>query len=402
MRTSDFDYHLPEHLIAQTPLEPRDHSRLLVVDTATGDLSHRHFYDIGHFLQPGDLLVLNNSRVLPARLRGRRPGTGGAVEVLLLHREDEGLWKAMVRPGRRLGPGAAFEIDGVSVDVLEDLGDGTRLIRMSDEGVIRDSGEVPLPPYIHTPLADGERYQTVYASAEGSAAAPTAGLHFTPELLAGLRLKGVRLAQVTLHVGIDTFRPVRSEQPGKHKLHSEYFQLGEQAAREINQAKADWAPHNLRRYYKRTIAGAGGAARRRTGVRDSRRRIRMGGPVYPARASLPTGRWSHNKLPPAQIHTADARISLRRARPRRGRGQGDYPAGLPRGHRGRLPLLQLWGLHDGPLGAPGISYRFARRLLSENELCVGPNDVTRCCHWRSCRISHHNFSGINAESPCMG
>ena len=239
MRTSDFDYHLPEHLIAQTPMEPRDHSRLLVVDTATGELSHRHFYDIGHFLQPGDLLVLNNSRVLPARLRGRRSGTGGAVEVLLLHREDEGLWKAMVKPGRRLGPGAAFEIDGVSVDVLEDLGDGTRLIRMSDEGVIRDSGEVPLPPYIHTPLADGERYQTVYASAEGSAAAPTAGLHFTPELLADLRLKGIRLAQVTLHVGIDTFRPVRSEQPGKHKLHSEYFQLGEQAAREINQAKAD-------------------------------------------------------------------------------------------------------------------------------------------------------------------
>ncbi len=239
MRTSDFDYHLPEHLIAQTPLEPRDHSRLLVVDTTTGELSHRHFYDIGHFLQPGDLLVLNNSRVLPARLRGRRSGTGGAVEVLLLHREEEGLWKAMVKPGRRLGPGAAFEIDGVSVDVLEDLGDGTRLIRMSDEGVIRDSGEVPLPPYIHTPLADGERYQTVYASAEGSAAAPTAGLHFTPELLADLRLKGIRLAQVTLHVGVDTFRPVRSEQPGKHKLHSEYFQLGEQAAREINQAKAD-------------------------------------------------------------------------------------------------------------------------------------------------------------------
>ena len=239
MRTSDFDYHLPEHLIAQTPVEPRDHSRLLVVDTATGDLSHRHFYDIGHFLQPGDLLVLNNSRVLPARLRGRRSGTGGAVEVLLLHREDEGLWKAMVKPGRRLGPGAAFEIDGVSVDVLEDLGDGTRLIRISDEGVIRDSGEVPLPPYIHTPLADGERYQTVYASAEGSAAAPTAGLHFTPELLDDLRLKGIRLAQVTLHVGIDTFRPVRSEQPGKHKLHSEYFQLGEQAALEINQAKAD-------------------------------------------------------------------------------------------------------------------------------------------------------------------
>ena len=257
MRTSDFDYHLPEHLIAQTPMEPRDHSRLLVVDTTTGDLSHRHFYDIGHFLQPGDLLVLNNSRVLPARLRGRRSGTGGAVEVLLLHREEEGLWKAMVKPGRRLGPGAAFEIDGVSVDVLEDLGDGTRLIRMSDEGVIRDSGEVPLPPYIHTPLVDGERYQTVYASAEGSAAAPTAGLHFTPELLADLRLKGVLLRSLSTWGSTPSGRSGRSgrtcsghsprggrhlqagPQPGKHKLHSEYFQLGEQAAREINQAKAD-------------------------------------------------------------------------------------------------------------------------------------------------------------------
>ena len=238
MRTSDYDYHLPERLIAQTPMEPRDHSRLLVVDAATGDFSHRRFYDLRDFLRPGDLLVVNNSRVIPARLRGRRSG-GGAVEVLLLHRQEAGLWKAMVRPGRRLGPGAVFDIDGVSAEVVEDTGDGTRLIRLSDEGVIRNSGEVPLPPYIHSPLADGERYQTVYASAEGSAAAPTAGLHFTQELLDSLHRRGIRLAEVTLHVGIDTFRPVRSEDPGKHKLHSEYFHLDEEAAREISRAKED-------------------------------------------------------------------------------------------------------------------------------------------------------------------
>ena len=283
------------------------------------------------------------------------------MEVLLLHREGEGLWKAMVRPGRRLGPGAVFEIDGVPVDVLEDLGDGTRLIRMSDEGVIRDSGEVPLPPYIHTPLADGERYQTVYASAEGSAAAPTAGLHFTPELLDDLRLRGVRIAQVTLHVGIDTFRPVRSERPGKHKLHSEYFQLGEQAALEINQAKADGRAHNLRRYYKRTIAGAGGAARRRTGVRDRR-------PPHPdgqtclscpgIASGLVDGLITNFHLPRSTLLMLVAAFA---GRDRAGdAGQGDYPAGLPRGYRERLPLLQLRGLHDGPLGDPGISYRFAR------------------------------------------
>ena len=239
MRTSDFDYELPEHLIAQTPLEPRDHSRLLVVNTSTEELSHSRFYDIGDFLRPGDLLVLNNSRVIPARLKGRRSGTGGAVEVLLLHRQQPGVWRAMIRPARRLGPGATFEIDGTSVEVLEDTGDGTRLIRLQDEAVIHSAGETPLPPYIHTPLDDSERYQTVYASAEGSAAAPTAGLHFTPELLESLQRQGIRTVEVTLHVGLDTFRPVRSEEPDKHPLHSEYFQLGDEAAREVNLAKQE-------------------------------------------------------------------------------------------------------------------------------------------------------------------
>ena len=239
MRTSDFDYDLPERLIAQTPIEPRDRSRLLVVDSSSGELSHRRFFEIGNYLESGDLLVLNNSRVIPARLRGRRPGTGGAVEILLLHRLEPGVWRAMIRPARRLGPGATFDIGDTAVHVLEDSGDGTRLIRLQEEDVIHHSGEMPLPPYIHTPLADRERYQTVYASQEGSAAAPTAGLHFTPELLADLRKKGIRLAEVTLHVGLDTFRPVRSEQPDKHSLHSEYFHLGEDAAREINAAKEE-------------------------------------------------------------------------------------------------------------------------------------------------------------------
>ncbi|MBF8267644.1 MAG: queA [Dehalococcoidia bacterium] len=225
MRTSDFDYPLPRHLIAQTPVEPRDHSRLLVVNRSTGDLAHRRFYQVGDYLQEGDLLVLNDSRVIPARLRGRKLDTGGAVEVLLLHRRDAGLWEALVKPGRRMGRGARFVVDGAVGEVTEDTGEGTRLVSLSDEGVIQRAGEVPLPPYIHTPLADRERYQTVYARAEGSAAAPTAGLHFTPELLESLRQRGVRFASVTLHVGLDTFRPVKSEEPEQHKLHSERFEL---------------------------------------------------------------------------------------------------------------------------------------------------------------------------------
>ena len=239
MRTSDFDYHLPRDLIAQTPIEPRDHSRLMVVRRETGEFEHCRFYEIGRFLRPGDLLVLNNSRVIPARLRGRRLGTGGAVEVLLLHRAGVGVWKALVKPGRRLRPGARFEVDGVEGQVLEDTAGGTRLISLSDDEVIRRVGETPLPPYIDAPLADPERYQTVYASAEGSSAAPTAGLHFTPHLLERLRLDGVRFAQVTLHVGLGTFMPVKSEEPEKHGIHSEYFQVGGDAAREINLARAE-------------------------------------------------------------------------------------------------------------------------------------------------------------------
>lgn len=239
MRTSDFDYALPKELIAQTPIEPRDHSRLLTVNLSTGEFEHRRFYEVGKLLKPGDLLVVNDSRVIPARLTGRRLGTGGAVEMLLLQRTGEGTWKALVKPGRRLRPGARFEVDGVEGEVLEDADGGTRLIRLADEGVIQRAGEMPLPPYINTPLTDRERYQTVYARADGSAAAPTAGLHFTPELLESLGRDGIRFARVTLHVGLDTFRPVKSEEPEKHKLHTEYFEVGEDAAREINLARAE-------------------------------------------------------------------------------------------------------------------------------------------------------------------
>ena len=239
MRTGDFDYDLPRELIAQTPAEPRDHSRLMALDRRTGETVHRRFYEIGRYLRPGDLLVLNDSRVIPARLRGLRLDSGGAIELLLLHREGEGTWRALVRPGRRLRPGARFEVDGVEGEVLADADGGARLVRLSDEGVIHRSGEMPLPPYIATPLSDPERYQTVYAKAEGSAAAPTAGLHFTPHLLESLASDGVRFATVTLHVGLDTFRPVRSDEPEKHKLHSEWFEVGEEAAREVSLARAE-------------------------------------------------------------------------------------------------------------------------------------------------------------------
>lgn len=239
MRTSDFDYDLPRELIAQTPVEPRDHSRLMLLDRRTGETEHHRFYEIGRFLRPGDLLVLNDSRVIPARLRGRRLGSGGAIELLLLRRECDGVWQALVRPGRRLRPGARFEVDGVEGEVMADADGGTRLVRLSDEGVIRRAGEMPLPPYITTQPDDPERYQTVYASVEGSAAAPTAGLHFTPHLLESLAEEGVRFARVTLHVGLDTFRPVKSEEPEKHELHSEWFEVGEEAAREVSLARAE-------------------------------------------------------------------------------------------------------------------------------------------------------------------
>jgi S-adenosylmethionine:tRNA ribosyltransferase-isomerase len=241
LRTADFDYDLPPSLIAQTPIEPRDAARLLVVPRTDGaPLGHRHVRDLPDLLRPGDLLVVNDSRVLPARLIGRREPSGGRVEVLLLHREPSGLWEALVQPGRRLPVGARVSFGNGSVigEVVERTASGGRLLRFSDEAALPDVGEMPLPPYIHERLADPERYQTVYAREPGSAAAPTAGLHFTPELLARLEAQGVGLARVTLHVGLDTFRPVKEDDPRRHTIHREAFVLPEETAGKLLAARA--------------------------------------------------------------------------------------------------------------------------------------------------------------------
>ena len=241
MKTSDFDYNLPEELIAQTPLEPRDHSRLLVVHRADHTLEHRHFYDIVDYLNPGDALVVNETRVIPARLLGVKEDTGVPVEVLLLRRENAADWEALVRPGRRLKPGTfcSFGEGMLRCEILENVSEtGGRRVRFHYEGVFEELldrlGEMPLPPYIHEKLMDPERYQTVYAKEEGSAAAPTAGLHFTPELLEKVRQKGVTIVPVLLHVGLGTFRPVKVEDVETHRMHSEFCQVTPEAADALN------------------------------------------------------------------------------------------------------------------------------------------------------------------------
>ena len=243
MKTSDFDYHLPKGLIAQTPVEPRDHSRLMVLSRKSGSVQHRRFYDLLEYLRPGDLLVFNDSRVFPARLHARRAGSGGKLEVLLLQRRAPGLWRALVRPGRRMRVGDSFHAsrDGreLSGGVVEVAADGSRVVRLSGEEHLYELGEVPLPPYIREDLEDPERYQTVYSRVLGSVAAPTAGLHFTPELLERVRSLGVELAFVTLHVGWDSFRPVSTEEVESHVMHAEFWELGEEAASAINRAKGE-------------------------------------------------------------------------------------------------------------------------------------------------------------------
>lgn len=262
LRISDFDYELPTELIAQTPIEPRDASRLLVVHRTSGQMEHRHFRDIGDYLRPGDLLIANQSRVIPARLLGRKAGSGGAVEVLLLsERSDLGhdYWEALVRPGRRLREGAQIlfgDPTHLQAEVLERTEAGGRIIHFTlpeQEAVASDDpyavvgvrqrideiGRMPLPPYIHETLNDPERYQTVYARIQGSAAAPTAGLHFTPHLLELLQQQGVRVGFVTLHVGLDTFRPVEVEDVSEHKMHSEEIILDAETAALIQQTQRE-------------------------------------------------------------------------------------------------------------------------------------------------------------------
>ena len=244
MKTSDFWYDLPEELIAQTPLLQRDTSRLLVLDRENGQIAHKHFYDIVDYLQPGDCLVMNDSRVLPARLLGHRP-TGGAVEVLLLRDLGDKKWECLCKPGRKMQVGSSVifgdgVLTGTVVAVQED---GNRVVEFQYEGifleVLESLGKMPLPPYIKAELADQERYQTVYSREVGSAAAPTAGLHFTQELLEKIRSKGIKTAFVTLHVGLGTFRPVKAENISEHHMHSELCMLSEETASILNQTKAE-------------------------------------------------------------------------------------------------------------------------------------------------------------------
>ena len=243
MKLSDFMYDLPEARIAQTPVEPRDHSRLMVIHRDTGAIEHRHFYDIIDYLNPGDCLVINETKVIPARLYGERP-TGGAVEVLLLKQLGPKRWETLVRPGKKLKPGAEvlFGDGRLKCRVLETTDVGGRIVEFECEGSFEAAldalGEMPLPPYIHEKLQDRDRYQTVYARQDGSAAAPTAGLHFTPGLMDRIRARGVDIVPVLLHVGLGTFRPVKVENIEEHEMHSEYFEVTREAADRVNAARA--------------------------------------------------------------------------------------------------------------------------------------------------------------------
>ena len=244
MNRSDFYYDLPQELIAQTPSERRDASRLMLLDKKSGEIEHRHFYDLPEYLHKGDCLVMNDSRVLPARLFGKRI-TGGAVEVLLLRDRGEGVWECLTRPGRktRAGTKLVFGNNELSALVIDEIEGGNRLIKFEYSGIFLETlerlGRVPLPPYIHEELKDAERYQTVYSREIGSAAAPTAGLHFTTELLDVLKDKGVRLSYVTLHVGLGTFRPVKAERIEDHEMHAEYCIIPPETVKEVNSAKEE-------------------------------------------------------------------------------------------------------------------------------------------------------------------
>ena len=244
MKKSDFFFALPEDQIAQIPIEPRDHSRLLKLDRRTGETEHCHFYDIIDFLNPGDTLVINISRVIPARLFGTKEKTGGAMQFLLLEQKEKDIWEVMVRPGKKAKEGARFVFgDGLlTAEILKTVEGGNRLVRMQYEGsniypILEQIGKMPLPPYITKELQDNERYQTVYSKELGSAAAPTAGLHFTKELLEKIQNKGVNIVDVTLHVGIGTFRPVKVEEITEHHMHSEHYHLSQHTADVINETK---------------------------------------------------------------------------------------------------------------------------------------------------------------------
>lgn len=243
MNLKDFWYDLPERLIAQNPLEKRDMSRLLVVDRKKDAFEHRLFKDLPEYLEPGDCIVINNTRVIPARLLGEKENSGGKIEFVLLKRIDQDVWEVILKPGRRAKPGARFVFGNgiLKAEILEIVEEGNRIVKFYYDGVFEEVldkvGIVPLPPYIHATLEDKERYQTVYSKINGSAAAPTAGLHFTPELFEVLKQKGIKVAEVTLHVGLGTFRPVKTQNIQEHHMHKEYYSIGPEACAVINETK---------------------------------------------------------------------------------------------------------------------------------------------------------------------
>ncbi len=245
MNVSDFDFHLPEELIAQHPLAQRDASRLMVLHRGTQVIEHRHFYDLPEYLRSGDVLVLNNTRVIPARLLGEKTQGGARMEILLLRRWERDIWEVLLKPAKRLRLGQSVDFGGgiLQGELVDILPNGNRILHFSYRGVFEavldQLGQMPLPPYITETLADSERYQTVYAKERGSAAAPTAGLHFTPELLAALRERGIEVLEILLHVGLGTFRPVQVENIHEHVMHSEYYQMDEETAARLNRAKAE-------------------------------------------------------------------------------------------------------------------------------------------------------------------
>ena len=249
MRTSDFNYRLPPELIAQIPIETRDQSRLMILSRADGSLKHSHFFEMANYLQAGDVMVFNDSRVIPARFDGKKADTEGKVEILLLKRLRSNVWETLVRPAKRIKVGSRLDLvnnsiasDGQShlqAEVVESREDGIRVISFSDEVLLPQLGKIPLPPYIRVPLDEPERYQTVYASVAGSVAAPTAGLHFTPELIEKIKNKGVRCLFVTLHIGLDTFLPVREDNPVEHPIHQEYGMISQEVAAQLSQARME-------------------------------------------------------------------------------------------------------------------------------------------------------------------
>ena len=302
MKTKDFDYDLPPELIAQTPLEKRDGSRLLTLDKTTGAIGHHHFYDLPQFLRPGDCLVLNNSRVLPARLIGHRD-TGGTAEVLLLTDRGDNLWECLVRPGKKLRAGARVHFgDGqLEAEIQEVLPDGNRLVKFFYEGifleVLEQLGRMPLPPYIKEELQDGERYQTVYSKVVGSAAAPTAGLHFTPELLENVQAMGVKLAYVTLHVGLGTFRPVKVDDVEAHDMHAEFCAIPQETADSGEPDQSQWGTDYLRGHHllphHRVLRQPG---------RDAASKVRVDEYLHLPRLPVQVPGRPHHQLPPARIH----------------------------------------------------------------------------------------------------